>query len=139
MTAGANKSGKDFQALLYDRQRSLVREYWLSVRGLHFLQFSRGLRARAGLEDVSDQKIAETPWKVGKTVVPPQIVEDFFSECISKDPVLQDAWDRAFRVLDYSTIHQVFSAWVQYKNLPEKYLYGNPFADFCPLPSLGEP
>ena len=101
LTGQQNKDSLDLYGLILGRHRSLVREYYQAIRKRHFLRFSRGLRARVGLKDVSDEKALENAFSVGKTVFPTSVIGEFYSDVVLKSPPVADAWEMAIRNLDW--------------------------------------
>lgn len=53
------KDSCDFLQLLVDRKKSLVQEYLTALKGVHWLKWSKGLRARLPLPDVTDSEIVQ--------------------------------------------------------------------------------
>lgn len=53
------KDSCDFLQLLVDRQKSLVQEYLIALKGVKWLKWSKGLRAQLPLPDVTDSEIVQ--------------------------------------------------------------------------------
>lgn len=53
------KDSCDFLQLLVDRKKSLVQEYLVALKGVHWLEWSKGLRSRFSLPDVTDSEIVQ--------------------------------------------------------------------------------
>ena len=53
------KDSCDFLQLLVDRKRSLVQEYLTALKGVHWLEWSKGLRSRLSLPDFTDRQIVQ--------------------------------------------------------------------------------
>lgn len=51
------KDSFDFQQLLVDRKRSLVHEYLVALKGVHWLEWSKGLRSKLPHPDLTDNQI----------------------------------------------------------------------------------
>lgn len=53
------KNSRDFLQLLVNRQKSLVQEYLTALKGVNWLKWSRDLRSRLSLSDITDNQIVE--------------------------------------------------------------------------------
>lgn len=53
------KDSCDFLQLLVDRQKSLAQEYMIALKGVHWLEWSKGLRSRVALPVVTDSDIVQ--------------------------------------------------------------------------------
>ena len=51
------KDSCDFQQLLVDRKRSLIHEYLVALKGVHWLEWSKGLRSKLPHPDLTDNQI----------------------------------------------------------------------------------
>lgn len=78
------KDSCDFLQLLVDRKKSLVQEYLTVLKGVHWLEWSKGLRERArlSLPDVTDSQIVQQGLFVQKRQLDiSQLTLNFLQDC----------------------------------------------------------
>ena len=89
---GSELNGQEFKdscgylQLLVDRKRSLVQEYLTVLKGVHWLKWSRGLRSRLSLPEVTDSQIVQQGLFVQKRQLNiSQLTLNFFEEAFFKN------------------------------------------------------
>lgn len=76
------KDSCDFLQLLVDRKKSLVQEYLIALKGVNWLKWSKGLRSRLSLPDVTDSQIVQQGLFVQKKQLKiSQLTLNFLQDC----------------------------------------------------------
>ena len=104
------KDSCDFQQLLVDRKRSLIHEYLVALKGVHWLEWSKGLRAKLPHPELTDNQIvAGGMWGFNNQELNiSQLTLNFFEDVFLTNDVDGSCRDLLISLLDHRT-NKMFS------------------------------